>query len=124
MHVVRDVGDVHAEPVVAVRQPLDGDGVVEVARVLAVDRHRRDRLRKSVRPRMSRSLTAVPEPTRLLDGLSVRVGMLNLRMMISVSTPGSLIGPSTSTTRSHRTAARRRPARDLDDDHLAALGST
>ena len=40
-HVVRDVGDVHAEPVVAVRQALDGDGVVEVAGVLAVDGHRR-----------------------------------------------------------------------------------
>ena len=42
LHVVRDVGDVHAEPVVAVRQPLDRDRVVEVARVLAVDRHGRD----------------------------------------------------------------------------------
>ena len=35
--VVGDVGDVDAEPVVAVRQLLDGDRVVEIARVLAVD---------------------------------------------------------------------------------------
>ena len=39
-HVVRDVGDVHAEPEVAVRQPIDGNGIVEIARVLAVDGHR------------------------------------------------------------------------------------
>ena len=38
LHVVRDVGDVHAQPVVAVLQPLDRDRIVEVARVLAVDR--------------------------------------------------------------------------------------
>ena len=36
-HVVGDVGDVHAEPVVAVGQLLDRDRVVEVAGVLAVD---------------------------------------------------------------------------------------
>ena len=52
-HVVRDVGDVDAEPVVAVRQLLDRDRVVEVARVLAVDRDGRARSRKSVRPLMS-----------------------------------------------------------------------
>ena len=40
VHVVRDVRDVHAEPEVAVRQPLDRDRIVEIARVLAVDRHR------------------------------------------------------------------------------------
>ena len=43
LDVVRDVGDVHAQPVVAVGQPLERDGVVEVARVLAVDGHRRQR---------------------------------------------------------------------------------
>ena len=41
-HVVRDVRDVHAQPVVAVRQTLDRDRVVEVTGVLAVDGHRRD----------------------------------------------------------------------------------
>ena len=38
-HVVRDVRDVHAEPVVPVRQRLDRNRIVEVAGVLAVDRH-------------------------------------------------------------------------------------
>ena len=41
VHVVRDVRDVHAEPEIAVRQPLDRDRIVEIPRVLAVDRHRR-----------------------------------------------------------------------------------
>ncbi len=39
MDVVRDVRDVHAEPEVAVGQLLDRDRIVEIARVLAVDRH-------------------------------------------------------------------------------------
>ena len=37
LHVVRHVGDVDAQPVVTVRQPLDRNRVVEIARVLAVD---------------------------------------------------------------------------------------
>ena len=36
-HVMRDVGDVHAEEVVAVRELLHFDGVVEIFRGLAVD---------------------------------------------------------------------------------------
>ena len=40
-HVVRDVRDVHGEPEVAVRQLVDRDRIVEVARVLAVDGHGR-----------------------------------------------------------------------------------
>ena len=40
-HVVRDVRDVHGEPVVAVRQLVDRDRIVEIARVLAVDGHGR-----------------------------------------------------------------------------------
>ena len=39
LHVMRDIGNVNAEPVVTVRQPADGDGIVEVAGVLAVNRH-------------------------------------------------------------------------------------
>jgi hypothetical protein len=54
--------------------------------------------RKSVRPRISRSLTDAADATRFLDepppnGAS---GMLNFRMMILVSTPGSSTFPSTS----------------------------
>ena len=97
-HVMRDVGDVDAEPVVAVRQLLDADRVVEVARVLAVDRHR-DRLTeigaavddpsRSTGPNASASSIAASPCTS---------GMPYLRMMISVSTPCSLMSPSTSTT--------------------------
>ncbi len=36
-HVVRDIGDVYAEPVMAVGQLLDRDRIVEIASVLAVD---------------------------------------------------------------------------------------
>ena len=43
LHIVRDVSDVHSEPVVAVRQPLNRDRVVEVARMFAVDRDGRHR---------------------------------------------------------------------------------
>ncbi len=39
--VVRHIRDVHAEPVVPVRQLLDRDRIVKVARVLAVDGDRR-----------------------------------------------------------------------------------
>ena len=41
VHVMRDVRDVHAEPEIAVRQPLDRDRIVEIPSVLAVDGHRR-----------------------------------------------------------------------------------
>ena len=36
-HVVADVGDMDVQRVVAVRQPVDPDGVIEIARGLAVD---------------------------------------------------------------------------------------
>ena len=73
-HIVRHVGDVHPEPVAAVRQTLEGDRVVEVPRGLAVDRHRREiaKVRPSrERPRAHR----FPEPPRLGDrSLVMRVG--------------------------------------------------
>ena len=37
-HVVRDIRDMHAQPVVSVRQLLNGDRIVEIAGVLAVNR--------------------------------------------------------------------------------------
>ena len=36
-HIVRDISDVDSEPVVTVLEPLDGDRIVEVARVFPVD---------------------------------------------------------------------------------------
>ena len=56
--------------------------------------------RKSVRPRMSRSLTAPPSRcASSIDSSECASGMPCLRMMICVSTPGSSMRPSTSTTR-------------------------
>src|SRR5437763_235580 len=41
-HVMRDVGDVDAQPIIAVRQLFDRDRIVEIARVLSVDRDRHE----------------------------------------------------------------------------------
>ena len=72
-HVMRDVGDVHAEPVVAVRQLLDADRVVEIARVLAVDGHR-DGLTEIGAP-VDVLGAHRPEAERFLDGrFAVHVG--------------------------------------------------
>ena len=72
-HVVGHVGNVHAEPVVPVRQPLDADRVIEVARVLAVDRHRRGRSKIRAAGNVFRADRS--EPERFLDcRLAVRVG--------------------------------------------------
>ncbi len=65
-HVVRDVGDVDAQPVVAVLQPLERDRVVEVAGVLAVDgdRHVRPEIGPAFQvPLLDRSA----QSTRFLD---------------------------------------------------------
>ena len=48
-------------------------------------------------------------------------GMPYLRMMISVSTPCSLMSPSTSTTLPTGPRGCRRPRRDFHHDHLARL---
>ncbi len=55
--------------------------------------------RKSVRPRMSFSATEVPSRTAsAIASLECVSEMPYLRMMISVSTPGALMSPSTSVT--------------------------
>ena len=67
-NVMGDVGDVHAEPVVAVRQPLDRDRVVEIARVLAVDGDGRQR--PEIGPAADvLLLDRAAQPRRLLDRL-------------------------------------------------------
>ena len=96
----------------AVRQPLDRDRVVEVARVLAVDGD--DRTAAEVgaaadvggaRPRASRARASATASGECASGMPC------LRRMISVSTPGSSMSPSTSTTRPTALAPRTRPAR-------------
>jgi hypothetical protein len=89
---------VDAEPEVAVGQLLDRDRIVEVAAVLAVDGDRR-RIAEIGAARMSFSATDVPSRTASAIASAEWVSeMPYLRMMISVSTPGALMSPSTSVT--------------------------
>ena len=60
------------EPVVPVRQPLERDRIVEVARMLAVDRDGRHRTEIGAAVDVAIGLTVDAEPSRLLDRL-VRV---------------------------------------------------
>ena len=123
LHVVRDVGDVHAEPVVAVRQPLDRDRIVEVARVLAVDRDGRRPARKSVRPWMSRSLDRPAEPLRFLDRVfGVRVRDVELADDDLRVDAGLVDVAEHFDDASDRTAGGGRPPRDLDEHHVSRLG--
>ena len=120
LHVVRDVGDVHAEPEVAVRQLLDRDRIVEVARVLAVDRHRRAgrgsrcgrgcRARDTASPSRTASATAsggvrVGNAVLADDDLGVDARRVDVAEHFGDAADGA--------------ARRGRPARELDDDHLA-----
>ena len=74
-HVVRDVGDVHAEPEVPVRQPVERDRVVEVAGVLAVDGDGRAAAGSRCGRSMSRFVDLGAQALRLCDRvLGVRVG--------------------------------------------------
>ena len=60
---VRNVGDVYAQPPMAVVEPLQGDGIVEVAGVDRIDRD--DRLAGQIEPAFDRLV----ETVRLLAGL-------------------------------------------------------
>ena len=72
---------------------------------------------------MSFSFTAPPRRVASSTASSLCLSVMpNLRMMISVSTPGSSMSPRTSSTRPERAARRRREPRDLGDDHVARLG--
>ena len=120
-HVVGDVGDVHAEPVVAVRQALEGDGVVEVAGVLAVDGHcgngaeigaAIDVLGLDHRSEAGRLgdggvAVRVVDPVLADDHLQIDAGRVDVAEHLDDAT--------------RRPARRRRPARDRDRDHLAGL---
>ena len=124
LHVVRDIRDVHAQPVVAVRQALDRNRVVEVAGVLAVDGD--DDAVAEVGAAGDVLLRAPAAPIRSASAITsggCSSGMACLRRMISVSTPGSSIAPSTSVTTPRGRVAGRAMARDLDQHHLAGFGA-
>ncbi len=107
-HVVRHVRDVHPEPEVPVRERLDRDRIVEVARVLAVDGDDVEAPEvgapvQVVLAGVHGALAPPPEPVsraRLGDRrLAVRVRQAVLADDDLVSTPGASRLPSTSTTR-------------------------
>src|SRR5688572_22231876 len=121
-HVMRDVRDVHAEPVVAVGQPLDGDGIVEIARVLAVDGHRCD-VAEVRAPLDVALLHRVAETPRFLNGLfAMYVRDVELPDDDLGVDSGLVDAPEHLDHPSDRTARRAGPASDLDDHHLAWLG--
>ena len=120
-HVVRDVGDVHAQPVVAVLQPLDRDGVVEVARVLAVDGDRHPG--PEVRPAGEVALADLgSELARLGDGLlAVRVRDAVLADDDLGVDAGGIDVADDLDDLADRSARSRRPSRDRGRDHVVRL---
>ena len=118
-HVVRDVGDVDAQPEVAVPETLDRHRVVEVARVLAVDRHGRPR--PEVRAPGEVALPDLAaEPPRLGQR---RIAVLVDDAVLAQDDLGVHAGrvdrPEHLDHAAERAARGRGPARDLHDDHLA-----
>ena len=121
-HVVRDVGDMHPEPIVAVRQPLEADGIVEIARMLAVDRHGDGLPEIGAAGDLARA--DGPEGLRFLDrGVAVGVG--------DAEFPDDDLGvdPLFVDIAEHlddsadRAARGRWPQCDLGHDHLARLSA-
>ena len=120
-HVVRHVRDVDTQPVVAVRQPIDGDRVVEVPGVLAVDRDRLDvpeigpagevpvSHRRPEADRLRHGLLAVclRNPVLAENHAEVHTGRLDVAEHLDDA--------------AGRVARRRRKSRDLDRDHLTRL---
>ncbi len=120
-NVVRHVGDVDAEPVIAVRQLLNRDRVVEIARVLAVDRNGPDLaevrapLEVLLRDRAAEALGLLDRFVAVLvgdaeladDDLGVDTGLLDIAEDLEHA--------------SLRAASGRRPAGDLRDDHVRWL---
>ena len=100
-------------------EPLDRDGVVEVARVLAVDRHGRDAAEIRAAPEIALA-DGGAQPLRLGDGVgAVRVGNAvladdDLRVDARRVDVAQHVGDPPD-----RAASLGRPPRQLDGDHLA-----
>jgi hypothetical protein len=120
-HVVRDIGDVHSQPEMAVRQPRQRNRVVEIARVLAVDRHYRPIAK--VGPALDVAIADVfAETPRFGDRFrSVRIGNLvlvndDLGIDAGVIRVAQHLGDAADWT-----ASGGRPLGDLDDHHVVLL---
>ena len=120
-HVVRHVGDVHAEAEAAVLQPLQRDRVVEVARVLAVDRD--GELRAEIGPAADVAISHLgAEPLRLVHRLvAVLVGDAELADDDLVVHARLVDVAQHFEDPPERPARGGRPPRDLDDDHVRRL---
>ncbi len=121
-HVVRDVGDMHAEPVVAVLQSLDRDRVVEIARVLAVDG---DDLAVAKIGAAGDVLVADRGADAL--GLGDRLGAVLVRDAVLAKNDLGVDARVVDVAEhfddsARRSARRRRPARHFDGHHLPRFG--
>ena len=120
-NVMRHVGNVNAEPVVALRKTLDRNRVVKIARMLSVDRYRESG--PEVRPTFDVAiLHAASEALRLLD----RLGSVLVRQPV-LADDDFVVDARLVDVAEHlddaaeRTARRRRPARNFYDNHVAGL---
>ncbi len=119
---MRDVRNVHTQPEAAALQPIQRDRVVEVPRVLAVDRDRW--LAPEIRAAAEIALADHgPEPPRLGHRfLAVRIRDAVLPDDDLVVHAG-LVDPAQHLAHApERPAGRRRPPRDLDDHHVRRRG--
>ena len=118
-HVVGDVGDVHAQPEVAVGEPLDRDGVVEVAGVLAVDGDDVPAAEVGAAGEVGRSDGVVAAP-RLGDGIGgVLVGDA-VFAQDDLGVDAGIVEPAEHLDHPpRRHPGRTRPALDLHGDHVA-----
>ncbi len=116
--VARDVRDMHAEPEVPVRQPIDRDRVVEIARVFAVDGDRRPVAEVGPAPAVALA-HAGAQPA----GLGNRVLTVFVRQVVLVDDDGrvdaGLLEPAQHLDDpSQRGAGGRRKSGDLHRDHF------
>ena len=124
LHVVGDVRDVDPEPVVPVRQSIDGDGVVEVSGVLAVDG---DCGHESKIGTAADVLVLDDRAdASCLDHRGLGVNVWNVMLANDdLGVDAGLFDPTQHFDHvANRPARRGRPSCDLDDDHLARLGGT
>ena len=120
--VVRHVRDVYAEPVVAIGQACNRDRVVEVTRMLTVNRYRRDGPKISA-PTDVLVLDGAADSLRLGDGVW-RMGIRDAEFAdddLRIDT--GLVDVAEHFDHTPNRAPRRgRPARNLHQHHLARFG--
>src|SRR6185295_11406991 len=116
-----DVGDMHAEPEMSVRQLLDGDRIVEIARVLTVygDGGHTSEIRAAFDVALFHRHA---KSSRLGDRLfAVGIGNVELANDDLRVNAGLVDAAEHFDHAADRPARRARPAGDLDDHHVARL---